>query len=341
MHEFVFYYPAGHETHYSPGHPERPERIDTVVNALKDKGWWDQFPKVDSILIPEPVLWSVHDPEYISALGQACKRGDWLDLDTYTTPASWTLALQTAGGSAAIADQVWSGINHRGFAITRPPGHHASRSTGSGFCLLNNISIAAEYLIQVKKAQRLAILDLDLHHGNGTQDIFYRRNDVLFVSIHQYPFYPFSGRLEERGEGPGFGFTLNFPMAPRSGDEAYLSVMNELILPVLEPFTPEMLLVSFGFDAHWLDPLGGLNLSAGGFYQLIQMISGWSDIYCQGKLMFVLEGGYDLNAARACTQACVAGTLGECWEDPVGYSPDRNSDYWKTNFEKAKKIWLN
>ena len=339
MPDFVFYYPEGHEAHYSSGHPERPERIDAVVNALKEKGWWDLFPKTVPVLLPEEVLWNIHDPGYLSDLFQTCKNGGWLDGDTYTTPASWNLALQTAGGTAAVAEAIWSGKELRGFSITRPPGHHAKRSAGSGFCLINNIAVAAEFLFQERKAQRLAILDLDLHHGNGTQDIFFKRNDLLFISIHQYPLYPFSGRLEERGEGPGLGYTFNFPMAPRSGDDAYLMVMNELVLPELESFSPEMILISFGFDAHWLDPLGGLNLSANGYYQIMRMISAWSEIYCQGKMMLVLEGGYNLEAARACTQACIAGVLGECWDDQIGLSSIPNSDYWKINFEKAKLIW--
>jgi acetoin utilization deacetylase AcuC-like enzyme len=337
--ELIFYYPPGHEVHYSPNHPERPERIDAVVKGLKDKGWWDLIPKVDPITIPDPVLYNIHDPGYLSVLNQACHRGDWLDGDTYTTPGSWSLAHKTAGGTAAVAEAVWLGKGLRGFAITRPPGHHASRAAGSGFCLLNNIALAVEYLIQSKQAQRLAILDLDLHHGNGTQDIFYRRNDVLFISLHQYPLYPFSGRLDEQGEGPGLGYTCNFPMAPRSGDEAYLNVVHELVLPILEAFAPEMILISYGFDAHWLDPLGGLNLSANCFYQVMRMVSAWVDIYCQGKMMLVLEGGYALQAAEACTQAVIAGVLGECWEDPLGTSPNPNSDYWKVNFNKAKQIW--
>jgi len=339
LHDFLFYYPRGHEAHFSSGHPERPERIDAVVKALKDRGWWNLFPKTEAISIPDSVLLNVHDPGYISALVQTVKKGEWLDVDTYTTPASWVLALQTAGGTAATAEAVWSTKNLRGFAITRPPGHHASRAAGSGFCLINNIAVAAEFLIREKKAERLAILDIDLHHGNGTQDIFYSRNDVLFISIHQYPLYPFSGRLDDLGQGSGLGYTLNFPMAPRSGDDAYLTVMNELILPVLESFSPEMILISYGFDAHWLDPLGGLNLTASGYFQIIRMVSAWSDIYCQGKVMLVLEGGYDLEAASACTQACVAGALGECWEDPLGPSPKSNSEHWKTNLVKAKDIW--
>jgi acetoin utilization deacetylase AcuC-like enzyme len=338
--ELIIYYPEGHEAHFSPGHPERPERIEEVVRALEEKGWWEPFPKIVPISIPDPVLWNIHDPGYLFALSQTSNRGGWLDVDTYLTPASWSLALNTAAGTAAVAEAVWSGSGMRGFSIARPPGHHAMRSAGSGFCLINNIAIAADYLIQVKKARRIAILDLDLHHGNGTQDIFYRRNDVLFISLHQYPLYPFSGRLEDCGEGPGLGYTCNFPLAPRSGDDAYLAVMNELVIPVLESYAPEMILVSVGFDAHWLDPLGGLNLSATGYYQILKMISAWSNIYCDGKFMLVLEGGYDLQASRVCTQACVAGMLGECWEDPIGPPPKPNSDHWKINFEKANNIWL-
>ncbi len=152
MHDFVFYYPEGHETHYSAGHPERPERINAVISALKERGWWNHFPVLAPVTVPDFTITNIHDPDYLSSLKQTSKNGGWLDRDTYTTPDSYFLALNTSGGTAAVAEAVWSGNSRRGFALTRPPGHHAMRVTGSGFCLINNIAVAAEYLIQEKSS---------------------------------------------------------------------------------------------------------------------------------------------------------------------------------------------
>jgi acetoin utilization deacetylase AcuC-like enzyme len=156
----------------------------------------------------------------------------------------------------AVASAIWEGKAKRGFALTRPPGHHAMRGQGMGFCLLNNVAIAAEALIKNNNVERLAIVDLDLHHGNGTQEIFWNRSDVFYVSTHQSPFYPGTGRLEDIGSGEGVGWTANFPLPPLSGDEAFLTIMDELILPLLDQKKPQIILVSYGFDSHWLDPLG-------------------------------------------------------------------------------------
>jgi acetoin utilization deacetylase AcuC-like enzyme len=208
-----------------------------------------------------------------------------------------------------------------------------------GFCLLNNIALAAEYLIQEKGAHRLAIVDLDLHHGNGTQDIFWRRPDVFFISVHQSPLYPGTGGLDETGEGPGKGFTANFPLPPGSGDQAYRSFMQTLILPLLDRYEPEMLLVSFGFDPHWRDPLGHLLLSAGVYGELIRNLTTWADERCQGRVAVYLEGGYDLEAGAACGQACVAALLGQPWQDPLGPSPRMEAKSWGSVLQAAKGIW--
>lgn len=344
MEELVYYYPEGHEAHSEPGHPESPERVEAVRTALDQAGWWFSYKKLAPAAISEDLLHSVHAPEYLSRLKQACEGARRLDPDTYTTNATWNLAMNAVGGSIAVAKSVWNGDSRRGFALTRPPGHHAGPSRGMGFCLLNNISLAAQALIQSSDpskpaAKRLAIIDLDLHHGNGTQDIFWKRPDVFYISIHQSPFFPGTGRLDECGVGQGEWTNANFPLPPGSGDSAFLTIMHRLILPLLDRFAPEMLLVSFGSDPHWRDPLGSLCLSAQACHELIQLLAAWADRCCAGKIALFLEGGYDLLAGKACSQAAVSALLGESWMDTLGSSPQPETSDWKENYFRALRIW--
>jgi acetoin utilization deacetylase AcuC-like enzyme len=343
MNELSFFYPEGHQAHFEPGHPERPERVEAICEALQQAGWWETYPHLPPIQVPESVLSSVHSQTYLAALGNVCERGEHFDLDTYTTPATWELAHLAAGGACAVAAGVWDKSTRRGFALTRPPGHHATRSSAMGFCVLNNIAVAAEYLIQVYGANRLAIVDLDLHHGNGTQNIFYQRGDVFYLSTHQSPLYPGTGLLEETGEGPGMGANANFPLPPFSGDRAFSAFMAALILPLLDRFAPEMVLVSFGFDPHWSDPLGSLQLSAEGYGMLIKNLVEWCDSNCDGRIALILEGGYNLDAARSCSLAVTAALLGK----PIpflggkgwGPSPHGERAGWENVLESARKIW--
>jgi acetoin utilization deacetylase AcuC-like enzyme len=205
---------------------------------------------------------------------------------------------------------------------------------------LNNVAIAAEYLLQARGAKRIAIIDLDLHHGNGTQDIFYRRGDVFYVSTHQSPLYPGTGRLSETGAAQGVGTTANFPLPPMSGDEAFQTVMDEVILPLMDRFMAEMILVSYGFDPHRNDPLGSLMLSAGTYGVLISRLAGWADQNCEGRIALFLEGGYDMQAAKNCSQAVVAALLGETWEPPEADRPAvREGLNWQAMVREAKKLW--
>jgi acetoin utilization deacetylase AcuC-like enzyme len=338
MEEMVYFYPDGHTHHYERGHPERPERIETIRTALQNAGKWDPYPKVAPVKLTENLLQEVHTPAYLNLLEMTCRRSGHLDMDTYTTPGSWELALQTAGGAAALASYIWEGKAKRGFALTRPPGHHATRGQGMGFCLLNNIAIAVQYLITNYHLQRLAIVDLDLHHGNGTQDIFWFRNDVFYISTHLFPFYPGTGRLDDIGEGNGEGWTANFPLPPGSGDIAFNCILDELILPLLDLQDPQMLLVSYGFDTHWMDPLGRLQLTADGYGNLIKKLCAWADIHCQGKLGLFLEGGYDLNAGSACSLAVVSALIGKSWEDPYP-CPYKESSAWQFTLQRAHSLW--
>jgi len=339
MSDLVYFYPQGHEAHAWSAHPERPERVEAIRQALQAAGWWQPSACLDALDVPADVLQAVHDPDYLSLLKMACQRGGLLDHDTYVMPASWPLALRAAGGALAIAYAVWQGAAQYGFALCRPPGHHAMRAQGMGFCLLNNIALAAEYLLRHGGAQRLAIVDLDLHHGNGTQDIFWRRKDVFYISTHQSPLYPGSGALEEMGEGEGAGYTLNFPLPPGSGDEAFRVVMDDCILPRLRQYRPQMILVSYGFDPHWRDPLGHLRLSAAAYGGLIARLRCLADEVCGGRMAIVLEGGYDLDAAAACSQAVVAALLGQTFADPLGPSPAPERSEWRVVLAKAQHLW--
>ncbi len=356
----ILFYPEGHQAHARPGHPERPERVEAIVAGLKAAGLWARAVRIDPLPLPEAVLTAIHRSAYLDALEAACAVGRSLDLDTYTTPASWDLALRAAGGAAAVARAVWRREARRGFALCRPPGHHATPDRGMGFCLLNNVALAAEFLLQEEGARRLAIVDLDLHHGNGTQEVFWRRGEVLFLSIHQSPLYPGTGRLEEVGEGPGEGTTANLPLPPGSGDRAYRAALESWLLPLLDRFAPQMLLVSAGFDPHWRDPLGQLLLSVDGYARLVAALAAWADAHAEGRIALVLEGGYDLEVARAWGPAVAQALLGEVWEDPLGPSPFRpfppegrlegsrgssggkghpEGGDWRGVLEKALRIW--
>jgi acetoin utilization deacetylase AcuC-like enzyme len=208
-----------------------------------------------------------------------------------------------------------------------------------GFCLINNIAVAADYLIQEKNANHITILDIDLHHGNGTQDIFWARGDVSFCSIHQSPFYPGTGHLDERGVGEGEGRTMNLPIPAFSGDDAYKALLQELVLPFLSMNQPDMLLISFGFDTHWRDPLGSMQLSAGCIHQLMRDLREWVNDHCDGKIAVILEGGYDLEAGKACGGAIAAALADVDWQDGLGPSPTAENDSWQGTLEAGKDLW--
>ena len=339
MEDLVLFYPENHTAHVEHGHPERPERVEVIRQSLEDHGWWDAFPHLEPIKPAIEVLMAIHTLEYLRILERECAQGRHIDMETYTTTASWQLALNAAGGAMAVAESVWHGEAKSGFALCRPPGHHATPNRAMGFCLLNNAALAAEYLFQTQNVQKLAIIDLDLHHGNGTQDIFWERGELLYISTHQSPLYPGTGSLQEVGIGAGEGANANFPMPPMTGDIGFQTVMEEAILPLLSQFKPEMLLISYGFDPHWRDPLGNLLLSAAGYGSLIRSLSEWAGQNCEGKIMLILEGGYDLEAAKACAQAVTAALLNETISDPLGPAPYVEGDAWKSMLKQAKGIW--
>ena len=339
MEELVYFDPIGHEAHFEAGHPECPERVETIKKTLGENGLWEDFLKLDPYEISDKVMSGIHEERYLNKLEEICSMGQYYDMDTYTTPDSWLLAHNAAGGAIAIADYVWTRKAKRGFALTRPPGHHATANRAMGFCLLNNIALAAEYLVCENNAKRVAIIDIDLHHGNGTQEIFYRRGDVVYISTHQFPHYPGTGALNETGYGNGDRATVNIPMPPMSGDTAFLTTHDEIILPLLDRFKPEMLLVSYGFDAHFRDPLGYLLITTEGYGQIIDRLVGWSDENCSGRIALFLEGGYDLEAAKSCSRAVAAALLGLPRYDLFDQSPTPEGENWKSMVDHIKRIW--
>ncbi len=337
--KLVIFYPDKHEGHADAGHPERPERVESIRSSLVKVVFFDRYPLLKPIEISLQLLYTIHDQKYLDQLKSASQSGGRLDTDTYLTPQSWQLALQSAGGAASVAEAVWCRESDSGLALCRPPGHHATRNQGMGFCLINNVAVAAEYLLQSAGAKKLAIIDIDVHHGNGTQEIFWRRDDVLFISIHQLPLYPMSGYLDENGAGVGEGSTVNLPLPHFSGDRARLAAFEQVVLPLLERYQPEMVLVSYGSDAHWRDPLAQQLASADNYGQLIDMLRQWCDLNCNGRLAVFLEGGYDLEAGQACTLAVTQALLGEPWQDPLGPAPRLEGDEWEAVIDQARILW--
>jgi acetoin utilization deacetylase AcuC-like enzyme len=227
-----------------------------------------------------------------------CRSGEQIldDGDTHVSKDSFDVALLAAGGVTLAIDQVMNGSLTRAFCAVRPPGHHAETSTVMGFCLFNNAAIGARYAQTRHGVERVAIVDWDVHHGNGTQQIFYEDDSVLFISLHQFPFYPGTGAANERGAGKGEGFTLNCPMGVGSVEKDYLDAFQAQILPALHRFQPQLILVSAGFDAHADDPLAGINLTEDSFGRMTELVLEISERYCKGKIVSILEGGYDLQA---------------------------------------------
>jgi acetoin utilization deacetylase AcuC-like enzyme len=294
--------------HVLEGHPENPRRFQ----------YFDQLfspPISDTVAFVEPAaaavdtITSIHPQGYLTALEQAAKQGPgFVDYgDTYVTPASFQAALMAAGGALEIVSKVAGGEATRGFALIRPPGHHATFTKAMGFCLLNNIAIAARHA-QSLGLERIMIVDFDVHHGNGTQDIFEQDANVLYLSTHQTGIYPGTGFIEETGIDQGEGTVVNIPLPPRAGDQAFERVFNELVAPICDRFSPDIILVSAGFDAHWNDPLANLQLTTTGYYRIGGYLKSYADKYCMGRIIYLLEGGYDPLALRDNLQAVLLAT---------------------------------
>lgn len=280
------------------GHPERPDRLRSIVEHLRRGGFWSQLqhPVIDPAA--EEWILKVHTPRHWKFVKDNCARGiDVLDQgDTHVCPKSYDVAMLAVGGVLAGIDAVATGILKNAFCAVRPPGHHAESDTVMGFCLFNNVAVASRYAQQRYGMEKIAIVDWDVHHGNGTQEIFYKDPTVFYISTHQYPFYPGTGSRGETGEGKGKGYTLNCPMRAESGEKEFIEAFTEEILPVLETYRPDLLIISAGFDAHKDDPLANINLTEETFAKLTTIMREIAAKHCGDRIVSVLEGGYDLQA---------------------------------------------
>jgi acetoin utilization deacetylase AcuC-like enzyme len=308
--------------HDTGEHVENGGRLEAIISHLEETGLKKQL----TPLKPRPAsveeLLLVHTKQHISHIqGIAKKGGGWLDADTVMSPDSYEVALYAAGGTIIATEAVMEGKVNSAFALVRPPGHHATPHRAMGFCLFNNIAIAAAHALAKYKLERVLIIDFDVHHGNGTQEIFYDRPEVMYISTHEYPFYPGTGGIEETGRGAAKGTTVNIPLPAGCGDNEYRQVFEQIIRPIAKRFKPQLVLVSVGYDAHWADGIALMQLSVSGFAQMVKIIKGLADELCDGRLVFVLEGGYHLGALAASVKATFDVLLGNSVDDPLGQSP--------------------
>jgi acetoin utilization deacetylase AcuC-like enzyme len=312
--------------HHQDGHPEGRQRLTAICRELEGlKLVWREPPQAS-----EEQLVRVHHPSHVRTVREASTYASgYLDPDTYVNDCSYQVALKAAGAAMAAVDAVMDGDTRAALALVRPPGHHATPSRAMGFCLFNNVAVAAAHALRQYGLKKAMIIDWDVHHGNGTQAAFYSDPRVLFLSLHQFPLYPGTGRVDEVGEGEGMGATINVPLPPMVGDEAYVLAFERVVIPAARRFRPELLLISAGYDAHWTDPLANMKVTVPGFWQIARRALQVAEEHAQGRIVVVLEGGYSLRAVGACVLATVAALQGEpSPADPCGHpqGPGRDTD---------------
>lgn len=318
-------------------HPENNQRLKSVMNYLTKKDVFENVPLLEPHTAGREDILRVHTRDYYSIIKETSLRGGgMLDADTYVNPATFEVALLAAGGAVLCVDKAFEGYKAC-FALVRPPGHHATSDKAMGFCIFNNAAVGAAYAIKKHGAQRVAILDYDVHHGNGTQEIFYRDPRVLYVSLHQTPLYPGTGALEEVGEGRGLGYNINMPLPPKVGDKSYFKAMSEIAFPIIKQFDPDIIFVSAGYDSHHSDPLGGMNLTTGCYYEISQALSKMKKM-----VVFVLEGGYNITALAEGIYATISPffDLPYEMEKPIEEDP-RMTSYVASKITVAKNILSN
>jgi acetoin utilization deacetylase AcuC-like enzyme len=291
---------------HNPGlrHPESPQRLVAVREVLRHSGVSDRWQSIQPRAATIDELELVHHPIHIQRIQHASHYAPTsLDMDTSVSAESYRTALLAAGGVLECIDALCSGRLRRIFAFVRPPGHHADAESARGFCLFNNVALAAAYARMKHKIQRVAVADFDVHHGDGTQSCFYGVHDVLYISTHQFPFYPGTGDFDEVGSGDGKGYTLNFPLPESTGDSSFVPIYSKLVSAVLDQFKPQLILVSAGLDGYYRDPVGGLALTPAGYASAAASLILAAERWCNGRICFVLEGGYSMQGLRDCVQA--------------------------------------
>jgi acetoin utilization deacetylase AcuC-like enzyme len=315
-------------------HPERPERIEAMIEMA------EALHRPDLLFLSpreatQDEIAMCHRRDYIASVERTSSfdRFDF-DPDTHASRDSYRTALLSAGGVLTAVEAVIDGAADNAFAIVRPPGHHALPNRAMGFCLFNNVSIAAEWLRKVRGLKRVLIVDWDVHHGNGTQDIFYESDQVLYASTHQFPHYPGTGSTHEMGFGSGLGFTVNAPMPAEFGDAEYLRVFDRLLMPIARQFKPEFILVSAGFDCHFRDPLAQMRVTEAGFGAMARRVKLLAAELCGGRMVAALEGGYDLSALAESGRA-VIDELGRDADEPI--HSDGNGDRAMPTIERVSQ----
>ena len=293
------------DAHANRSHLEHPDRIRAIHQMLIERG--STHPRPPFAPASDEAFFHIHAPAYIDALTRFCASGGgWIDPDTYATPDSLTIARLAVGAGIAAVDHVLDPTTEhpRAVVLARPPGHHATPDRAMGFCLVNTTAIAAAHAIR-QRLSRVAIVDWDVHHGNGTQDAFYGRSDVLSVSLHQHPFYPGTGFADDIGIGAGAGATLNLPLHAGADDSTYMQLIDELVVPKLAEFAPDLIIVAAGYDAHERDPLGGMRLTEDGFTAMTARLVTAADAHCAGRIVAILEGGYAPDALATSVWATI------------------------------------
>ena len=278
------------------GHPERPQRIQAIIDSLQNNAIWNKLIHITPEIKDPQIPSLIHDPAYIKRVALTCDRGEqYIDtFDNTICSESYSIAILAANAAAEGIDYIMANDGNRSMIIPRPPGHHAEYDQAMGFCLFNNVAIAARYAQKKYSLTRLAIIDYDVHHGNGTQHLFDNDPNILYVSMHRYPFYPGTGAKNETGMGDGLGTTHNYPLDQGAGDDIYTDIMDNSIADILIKFKPEILILSSGFDAHELDPLGGMTISTVGYMKLSSTLVAIARECCEGRILSILEGGYSL-----------------------------------------------
>jgi acetoin utilization deacetylase AcuC-like enzyme len=297
-----------------------------VTALLHEQGRWDTLTHLAAEPAPKSALTAVHDAEYLSVIERLARDGGgMLTLDTVMSRRSFDVATLAAGAALRAVDTALAGEAAYPVALVRPPGHHARPAHGMGFCLINNVAVAARHAVQRHGLKRVVVLDFDVHHGNGTEEIFADDASVFYISTHQYPAYPGTGALEDIGTGAGTGCTLNVPLPEGTGDSGYLRVFDEVLSPAVRRYHPELILVSAGYDAHWTNTayLASIRMgvSVTGFGEMVRRLRDWAGELCEGRLALVLEGGYDPDALAWSVVATLRALRGEPVEDPLGPPP--------------------